>query len=117
MMQSQKRWRRAGLRRSSNTRGDGSRPRPASGGAGEVAGAEAGESWSNGNVAAEHAIRGFHAVTLKLDEASSTGAILRGAHTPQPIQYWKDVRRLRPMSLIRIDFRVGNHPVLIDNEP
>ncbi len=32
--------------------------------------------WSNGDVPAEHAIRGFHGVTLLLESAAKTGAIL-----------------------------------------
>jgi glyoxalase family protein len=32
--------------------------------------------WSNGDVPAEHAIRGFHGVTLLLDDVAATGAIL-----------------------------------------
>jgi glyoxalase family protein len=40
-----------------------------------VPGAEAEPGWSNG-VPAEHAIRGFHGVTLMLDDAARTGAIL-----------------------------------------
>jgi glyoxalase family protein len=32
--------------------------------------------WSNGGIPAEHAIRGFHSVTLMLDDAARTGAIL-----------------------------------------
>src|SRR5215471_14702328 len=32
--------------------------------------------WSNGEIPAEHAIRGFHGVTLLLDSAAKTGAIL-----------------------------------------
>ena len=40
------------------------------------AGAETG--WSNGEVPAEHAIRGFHGVTLLLDDAAATGTILSG---------------------------------------
>jgi glyoxalase family protein len=32
--------------------------------------------WSNGDVPAEHAIRGFHGVTLLLDSATRTGAVL-----------------------------------------
>jgi glyoxalase family protein len=32
--------------------------------------------WSNGAVSAEHAIGGFHGVTLMLDKAAPTGAIL-----------------------------------------
>jgi len=35
-------------------------------------------AWSNGDVPAEHAIRGFHGVTLLLDDMAATGAILSG---------------------------------------
>lgn len=41
-----------------------------------VPGAEKEAGWSNGDVPAEHAIRGFHGVTLLLDSAAKTGAIL-----------------------------------------
>jgi glyoxalase family protein len=41
-----------------------------------VAGAENEAAWSNGDVPAEHAIRGFHGVTLLLESAAKTGAIL-----------------------------------------
>ena len=41
-----------------------------------VPGAENEPAWSNGAIAAEHAIRGFHGVTLLLDDATRTGAIL-----------------------------------------
>jgi glyoxalase family protein len=41
-----------------------------------VSDAEAEEAWSNGGVPAEHAIRGFHGVTLMLDDSIGTGAIL-----------------------------------------
>jgi glyoxalase family protein len=41
-----------------------------------VPGAENERAWSNGNVPAEHAIRGFHGVTLLLEDAAKTGAIL-----------------------------------------
>jgi len=34
--------------------------------------------WSDGNVAAAHAIRGFRGVTLMLDKAAPTDAILTG---------------------------------------
>jgi len=33
-------------------------------------------AWSNGDIPAEHAIRGFHGVTLLLDDAAKTGAVL-----------------------------------------
>src|SRR5215475_9573204 len=41
-----------------------------------VDGAENEKGWSNGDVSAEHAIRGFHGITLMLAEAAPTGAIL-----------------------------------------
>src|SRR6188472_2549634 len=41
-----------------------------------VAGAEGESAWSGGEVPAEHAIRGFAGVTLMLDDAERTGAIL-----------------------------------------
>lgn len=41
-----------------------------------VPGLESEPGWSNGDVPAEHAIRGFRGVTLLLDNAAHTGAIL-----------------------------------------
>jgi glyoxalase family protein len=41
-----------------------------------IAGAEDETGWSNGEVPAEHAIRGFHGVTLLLDDATKTAAVL-----------------------------------------
>jgi glyoxalase family protein len=41
-----------------------------------VAGAANEPGWSNGDVPAEHAIRGFHSVTLLLENATRTAAIL-----------------------------------------
>ena len=41
-----------------------------------VPGAENERAWSNSDIPAEHAIRGFHGVTLLLDDAAKTGAIL-----------------------------------------
>src|SRR6201987_4638548 len=41
-----------------------------------VPGADNETAWSHGDVPAEHAIRGFHGVTLLLDDAAKTGAIL-----------------------------------------
>ncbi|ALN72631.1 ring-cleaving dioxygenase [Aureimonas sp. AU20] len=41
-----------------------------------VPGAEAEPGWSAGEVPAEHAIRGFHSVSLLLEEAAPTGAVL-----------------------------------------
>jgi glyoxalase family protein len=39
-------------------------------------GVEADAAWSNGDVPVEHAIRGFHGITLMLDDAARTGAVL-----------------------------------------
>jgi glyoxalase family protein len=39
-------------------------------------GAQGETAWSSGSIPAEHAIRGFHGVTLMLDAAAPTGAIL-----------------------------------------
>lgn len=41
-----------------------------------IPGAENEPGWSNGDVLAEHAIRGFHGVTLLLDSAVKTAAVL-----------------------------------------
>jgi glyoxalase family protein len=41
-----------------------------------VAGAESESGWSNGDIPAEHAIRGFHGVTVMLEDAARTGAVL-----------------------------------------
>ncbi|RYG28906.1 aminotransferase class III-fold pyridoxal phosphate-dependent enzyme, partial [bacterium] len=41
-----------------------------------IPGAESEPGWSNGDVPAEHAIRGFHGVTLLLDSAAKTAAVL-----------------------------------------
>jgi glyoxalase family protein len=43
-----------------------------------VAGAAGEPAWSGGGVPAEHAIRGFHGVTLMLEKAAPTGAVLTG---------------------------------------
>jgi glyoxalase family protein len=44
-----------------------------------VADAAGEPAWSDGGIPAEHAIRGFHGVTLMLDKAAPTGAILTNA--------------------------------------
>lgn len=41
-----------------------------------VNGAELEDAWSNGDILAEHAIRGMHGVVLLLDDGARTGAIL-----------------------------------------
>jgi glyoxalase family protein len=43
-----------------------------------VAGAANEPAWSDGGIPAEHAIRGFHGVTLMLAQAAPTGAVLTG---------------------------------------
>jgi glyoxalase family protein len=43
-----------------------------------VAGAEREPAWIAGAIPAEHAIRGFHGVTLMIEKAAPTGAILTG---------------------------------------
>lgn len=42
-----------------------------------VSGAELEDAWSNGDIPAEHAIRGFHGVELLLDNGARTAAVLR----------------------------------------
>jgi glyoxalase family protein len=44
-----------------------------------VEGAEDESGWSGGGIPAEHAVRGFHGVTLMVDDAAKTAAILTGA--------------------------------------
>jgi glyoxalase family protein len=41
-----------------------------------VTGAGSETGWSNGDVPAEHAVRGFHGVTVMLEDAAPTGAVL-----------------------------------------
>jgi glyoxalase family protein len=41
-----------------------------------VAGAESEPAWSAGKIPAEHAVRGFHGVTLMVDDAARTAAVL-----------------------------------------
>ncbi len=41
-----------------------------------IAGAESEAAWSNGDIPKQHAIRGFHGVTLLLEDAGRTAAIL-----------------------------------------
>ena len=43
-----------------------------------AAGAASEPTWSGGGIPGEHAIRGFHGVTLMLEKAAPTGAILTG---------------------------------------
>src|SRR5215471_3922872 len=41
-----------------------------------VPGAENEMAWSNGDIPVEHAVRGFHGVTLMVEDAARTGAVL-----------------------------------------
>ena len=41
-----------------------------------VAGIEAETAWENGIIPTEHAVRGFHGVSLMLDDAAGTGAVI-----------------------------------------
>lgn len=43
-----------------------------------IPGADAEEAWQGGEVPSEHAIRGFHGVTLRIEKAERTAAILTG---------------------------------------
>jgi glyoxalase family protein len=41
-----------------------------------VAGADQESGWNNGDIPAEHAVRGFHGVTVMVEDAARTGAVL-----------------------------------------
>ena len=43
-----------------------------------IAGAESEPAWTDGTVPSEHAIRGFHGITVMLEKAAPTGAVLTG---------------------------------------
>ncbi len=60
-----------------------------------VPGAEAEPAWSAGDIPREHAIRGFHGVTLMLDEGARTAAILTGVFGFAEIGREGSVQRLR----------------------
>ena len=55
-----------------------------------TADAERGPGWSAGHIPVEHAIRGFHGVTLMLDDGMRTAAVLRD------VLGFKDVGKERP---------------------
>ena len=63
--------------------------------------AEAEPAWSGGGVPAEHAIRGFHGITLMLDAAEPTGAILTG------VLGFKEAGREGPRLRFRGDAGIG----------
>jgi glyoxalase family protein len=60
-----------------------------------VAGAEAESAWSNGEIAAEHAIRGFHGVTLMLERAAPTEAVLTDVLGFDPVGREGAIQRYR----------------------
>ena len=66
-----------------------------------VAGAEAEPAWSAGTIPAEHAIRGFHGVTLMLDDAARTAAVL-----PDVLGF-KDGGRDGPLARFRASEAIG----------
>jgi glyoxalase family protein len=67
------------------------------------AGAENEESWSNGDIPAEHAIRGFHGVTLLINTAAPTAAILTD------VLGFREVAREGALARYRGDAGVGAH--------
>ena len=67
-----------------------------------VAGAETEAAWSNGEVPAEHAARGFHGVTLALASAAPTVAILTG------VLGFKEVGREGQIVRYRAETTVGS---------
>jgi glyoxalase family protein len=60
-----------------------------------VAEAEAEPAWSTGDIAREHAIRGFHSVVLMLEDAAPTAAILTDVFGFAEIGREGSMRRLR----------------------
>ena len=66
-----------------------------------VAGAEAEPAWSAGNIPAEHAIRGFHGVTLMVEDAARTAAVLTD------VLGFKDAGRDGTLSRFRASEAVG----------
>jgi glyoxalase family protein len=75
-----------------------------------VPGAEAEPAWSDGAIPAEHAIRGFHGVTLLLAEAGPTAAVLEDVLGFVPAGSESAVTRFRAPGTDRggiVDLRVG----------
>ena len=66
-----------------------------------VAGAEAEPAWSAGTIPAEHAVRGFHGVTLMVEDAARTAAVLTD------VLGFKDGGRDGTLSRLRASEAVG----------
>src|SRR5258708_23547256 len=66
-----------------------------------VAAAEAEPAWSAGSIAAEHAVRGFHGVTLMVEDAARTAAVLTD------VLGFKDAGRDGTLSRFRASEAVG----------
>jgi glyoxalase family protein len=68
-----------------------------------VPGAENEDAWRNGEIPAEHAIRGFHGVTLLLNSAAPTAAILT------EVLGFREVARDGALARYRGDAPLGGH--------
>jgi glyoxalase family protein len=66
-----------------------------------AAGAEAEPAWDGGDVPAEHAVRGFHGVTLMLEDGARTGAVLRD------VLGFKALGRDGPIARFQADAAIG----------
>jgi glyoxalase family protein len=66
-----------------------------------VPGAETEPAWSNNDVAVEHAIRGFHSVTLMLDDPARTAAVLAD------VLQFADAGREGPVRRFKADQKAG----------
>ncbi len=60
-----------------------------------VPGVEAEPAWDNGEIPAEHAVRGFHGVSLMLDDSARTGAVLSGVFGFAAVEREGDTTRFR----------------------
>ena len=63
--------------------------------------AESEPAWNGGNIPAEHAIRGFHGVTLMLDDAAQTAAVLRD------VLGFKDIGQDGPLARFHASEAIG----------
>jgi glyoxalase family protein len=66
-----------------------------------VAAAESEPAWEGGGVPADHAIRGFHGVTLMVDDAARTAAVLRD------VLGFKDAGNDGPLSRLHASAAIG----------